>query len=198
MTLNKTKEQGTKLKSLSVWYKILKQTMAVMKRRRLEAWEEWRTNTREVALKKLLRIHLFTDDSEQNKRASNKTEKSFSLVQNSKADDGCCEKKKAGSTGRQTNDRGVAAKVSHYRGPWMGRRSSIVQALFIYLLMTLNKTKEQVTKLKSLSVWYKILKQTMAVMKRRRLEAWGDGRTTEEWLRKSAITEGHGWEEEAV
>ena len=32
----------------------------------------------------------------------------------------------------------------------------------------------------------------------RRLEAWGDGRTTEEWLRKSAITEGHGWEEEAV
>ena len=64
--------------------------------------------------------------------------------------------------------------------------------------MTLNKTKEQGTKLKSLSVWYKILKQTMAVMKRRRLEAWGDGRTTEEWLRKSAITEGHGWEEEAV
>ena len=40
--------------------------------------------------------------------------------------------------------------------------------------MILNKTKEQVTKLKSLSVWYKILKQTMAVMKRRRLEAWVD------------------------
>ena len=84
------------------------------------------TKDQGVALKKPLRIHLFTDDSEQNKRASNKTEKSFSLVQNSKADDGCCEKKKAGSTGRQTNDRGVAAKVSHYGGPWMGRRSSIV------------------------------------------------------------------------
>ena len=71
-------------------------------------------------------IHLFTDDSEQNKRASNKTGISFSLVQNSKADDGCYEKKKAGSMGRRTNDRGVAAKVSHYGGPWMGRRTSIV------------------------------------------------------------------------
>ena len=80
-------------------------------------------NAREVALKKLLRIHLFTDDSEQNKRASNKTEKSFSLVQNSKADDGCYEKK-AGSTRRQTNNRRVAAKISHYRGPWMGRISN--------------------------------------------------------------------------
>ena len=43
--------------------------------------------------------------------------------------------------------------------------------------MTLNKTKEQITKLKSLSVWYKTLKQTKAIMKRRRLEAWGDGHT---------------------
>ena len=50
MTLNKTKE-GTKLKSLSVCYKILKQMMAVMKRRRLEAWDG-RTNAREVAFEK--------------------------------------------------------------------------------------------------------------------------------------------------
>ena len=84
------------------------------------------TNNRGVALKKPLQIHLFTDDSKQNKRASNKTEKSVSLVQNSTADDGCYEKKKAGSMGRRMNDRGVAAKVSHYGGPWMGRRSSIV------------------------------------------------------------------------
>ena len=122
MTLNKTKGKWTKVKSLSVWYKsrqwLLWREKAGSMGRRTNAWE--------VALKKHLRIHLFTDDSQQNKKASNKTEKSLSLVQNSKADDGCYEKKKASSMGRRTNDRGVAAKVSHYGGPWMGRRSSIV------------------------------------------------------------------------
>ena len=40
MTPKKTKEQGTKLKSLSVWYENIKQMMVVMKRRGLEAWDD--------------------------------------------------------------------------------------------------------------------------------------------------------------